>query len=140
MDALLSAHDWDERYRTSELIWKAGPNQWVRQHMRDLPPGTALDLASGEGRNAVWLADRGWQVTAIDFSVVAMDKAKRLAAQHGQRSVEVAPTPDAVLVRDSKNRTGPALTVPTPAWHTLPHHPHPLTSRPFGSRRPGEFD
>lgn len=88
MDALISAQDWDERYRTSELIWKAGPNQWVRQYTQDISPGTALDLASGEGRNAVWLADRGWQVTAVDFSVVAMDKAKELASQHGDRTAD----------------------------------------------------
>jgi SAM-dependent methyltransferase len=86
VDALTDAHDWDERYRTSELIWKAGPNQWVRQYTQDLPPGTALDLASGEGRNAIWLADRGWQVTAVDFSAVAMEKAKKLASQHGDRT------------------------------------------------------
>jgi SAM-dependent methyltransferase len=88
MDALMSAHDWDERYRTSELIWKAGPNQWVRQYTQDLSPGTALDLASGEGRNAVWLAYRGWQVTAVDFSAVAIEKAKKLASQHGRRTTE----------------------------------------------------
>ncbi len=88
MDALISAHDWDERYRTSELIWKAGPNQWVRQYTQDLSPGTALDLASGEGRNAVWLADRGWRVTAVDFSAVAMEKAKKLASQHGERTAD----------------------------------------------------
>lgn len=82
MDALISARDWDERYRTSELIWKAGPNQWVRQYTQDLSPGTALDLASGEGCNAVWLADRGWQVTAADFSAVAMDKAQELVLQY----------------------------------------------------------
>jgi SAM-dependent methyltransferase len=88
VDALTDAHDWDERYRTSELIWKAAPNQWVRQYTQDLSPGTALDLASGEGRNAIWLADRGWQVTAVDFSAVAMEKAKELASQHGNRTAD----------------------------------------------------
>jgi SAM-dependent methyltransferase len=47
----------------------------------DLPPGRALDLAAGEGRNALWLAERGWTVTAVDFSGVALDRARRLAAQ-----------------------------------------------------------
>lgn len=88
MDALITAHDWDELYRTSELIWKAGPNQWVRRYTQDLSPGRALDLASGEGRNAVWLADRGWQVTAVDFSTVAMEKAKELALQRGDRTAD----------------------------------------------------
>ena len=47
--------------------------------MADLPPGRALDLAAGEGRNAIWLARRGWQVTAVDFSQVALDKGRTLA-------------------------------------------------------------
>jgi SAM-dependent methyltransferase len=89
MDGVLTtAQEWDERYRTSELVWKAGPNQWVRKYAQDLSPGTALDLASGEGRNAIWLADRGWQVTAVDFSVVAMEKAKQLASRHGARTAD----------------------------------------------------
>ena len=46
-------------------------------------PGRALDLACGEGRNAVWLAERGWQVTGVDFSEVALGKAERLAASRG---------------------------------------------------------
>lgn len=75
----MDAHDWDERYREASLLWKAGPNRWVEQHTADLPPGRALDLASGEGRNALWLAERGWQVTAVDFSAVGMDKARALA-------------------------------------------------------------
>ena len=90
MDVLISARDWDERHRTSELIWKAGPNQRVRQYTQDLPPETALDLASGEGRNAIRLADRGWQVTAVDFSAVVMEKARELASQHGDRSADRA--------------------------------------------------
>jgi SAM-dependent methyltransferase len=87
-DALIEAHEWDERYRTSELIWKAGPNQWVQQYTQHFPPGAALDLASGEGRNAVWLANRGWRVTAVDFSAVAMEKAKKLASHHGARTAD----------------------------------------------------
>jgi ubiquinone/menaquinone biosynthesis C-methylase UbiE len=48
-----------------------------------LPPGRALDLAAGEGRNAVWLAERGWQVTAVDFSRVGLGKSRRLGAARG---------------------------------------------------------
>ena len=72
---------WDERYAASELVWSAGPNVWVETLTADLPPGRALDLAAGEGRNALWLASRGWSVTAVDFSGVALDRAKQLARQ-----------------------------------------------------------
>jgi SAM-dependent methyltransferase len=69
---------WDERYAASELVWSAGPNQFVERELAELEPGRALDLACGEGRNARWLAARGWQVTAMDFSPVAIEKARNL--------------------------------------------------------------
>jgi len=72
----VDAHGWDERYAASELVWSATPNQFVERECRDLPPGRALDLASGEGRNAVWLSSLGWQVTAVDFSEVGLDKGR----------------------------------------------------------------
>jgi SAM-dependent methyltransferase len=75
----MDATAWDERYAASELVWSAGPNQFVEQALADLPPGRAVDLAAGEGRNAIWLARRGWQVTAVDFSRVGLDKGRRLA-------------------------------------------------------------
>ncbi len=75
----MDAHDWDERYAASELVWSAGPNRFVEAELADLPPGRALDLAAGEGRNAIWLARRGWEVTAADFSQVALAKGRRLA-------------------------------------------------------------
>jgi SAM-dependent methyltransferase len=75
--------DWDRRYRGTELVWTAQPNRFVVEELQGLPPGRALDLGSGEGRNAVWLAEGGWQVTAVDFSLVALDKARRLAQARG---------------------------------------------------------
>lgn len=74
----MDASAWDERYAAAELVWSAGPNQFVEAELADLAPGRALDLACGEGRNARWLAERGWQVTAIDFSAVAVEKARSL--------------------------------------------------------------
>jgi len=74
----MDAEAWNERYRGSELVWSLGPNQFVEVELADLPPGRALDLAAGEGRNAIWLADRGWQVTAVDFSQAALDKGRIL--------------------------------------------------------------
>jgi SAM-dependent methyltransferase len=76
-------HAWDERYAATELLWSAGPNQFVEAETADLAPGRALDLAAGEGRNAIWLAERGWTVTAVDFSGVALEKAARLAEARG---------------------------------------------------------
>ena len=74
----MDAAAWDERYAATELVWSAGPNQFVEQGLASLPPGRALDLACGEGRNARWLAERGWQVTAIDWSAVALEKGRRV--------------------------------------------------------------
>jgi|SRR6478735_442170 len=74
----MDAAAWDERYAATELVWSAGPNQFVEQALADLPPGRALDLACGEGRNARWLAGRGWTVTAIDWSAVAVEKGRKV--------------------------------------------------------------
>ena len=56
---------WDARYAAQELVWSAEPNRFVVEELSDLPPGRALDVAAGEGRNAIWLASRGWRVTAL---------------------------------------------------------------------------
>ena len=77
----MDADEWNERYRASELVWSAGPNQFVEAELTDLRPGRALDLAAGEGRNAIWLARHGWQVTAVDFAQAGLDKGKTIAAQ-----------------------------------------------------------
>jgi SAM-dependent methyltransferase len=77
--------EWDRRYQTSELIWTATPNRFVVGEVTGLRPGRALDLGAGEGRNAVWLAEQGWQVTAVDYSAVGLAKAARLAEARGVR-------------------------------------------------------
>lgn len=76
---------WDERYAGPELIWGAGPNRFVTEELGSLPPGRAIDLGTGEGRNAIWLADRGWRVTGVDFSAVGLARAARLASERGVR-------------------------------------------------------
>jgi SAM-dependent methyltransferase len=78
--------DWNARYAQKELLWSAEPNRLLAAEVGGLPPGRSLDLACGEGRNAVWLAERGWRVTGVDFSDVALAKAAELAAS---RAVEV---------------------------------------------------
>lgn len=72
---------WDERYREKPRLWSAEPNRFVAEELARLRPGTAVDVACGEGRNAVWLAEKGWKVTGVDFSAVALDRARRMAAE-----------------------------------------------------------
>jgi SAM-dependent methyltransferase len=74
---------WDARYAATELLWSAEPNRFLVAQVSDLAPGRALDIACGEGRNAIWLAEHGWEVTGVDFSPVALDKARRLADGRG---------------------------------------------------------
>ena len=77
----MDAAGWDERYAAAQLVWSATPNAVVARETAPLPPGRALDLASGEGRNAIWLAERGWQVTAVDFSAVATERTRTWAVE-----------------------------------------------------------
>ena len=79
----MDAADWNDWYRGDALVWSAGPNQFVEAICRDLAPARAIDLAAGEGRNALWLVERGWDATAVDYSDVAIDKARQIAANRG---------------------------------------------------------
>lgn len=75
--------DWNTRYAGAELVWSAEPNRFVAEVVGPLPAGRALDLACGEGRNAIWMAGRGWDVTGLDFSDVGIAKAASLAEANG---------------------------------------------------------
>jgi SAM-dependent methyltransferase len=79
----VDSQQWDERYASSEFTWSTQPNQFVAAELAGLPPGRALDVAAGEGRNTVWLAERGWHVTAVDFSRVGLEKGRKLSAARG---------------------------------------------------------
>ncbi len=116
----MNSNDWDRRYEKKDLVWSAGPNQfvvdevsglgvWCRtpdhsaegaKHPRSakqgalktdansfgtnfLGAGRVLDVACGEGRNALWLCEQGWQVTAFDYSSVAIDKARTRSTELG---------------------------------------------------------
>jgi SAM-dependent methyltransferase len=85
------AAEWDERYAASQQ-WSTGPNALVAELVEGLQPGDAADLAAGEGRHALWLADLGWRVTAVDFSAVGLDRGRQ---QPGAE--RVAWVPDDVL-------------------------------------------
>ena len=74
---------WDERHASRDPIESPDADPTLVEEVGSLAPGTALDLGAGDGRNAVWLAERGWQVTAVDFSSVALDRGRALAARVG---------------------------------------------------------
>ena len=67
---------WDQRYAERGRLWPAEPNLTVADVVGPMTPGRALDLGTGEGRHATWLSRRGWQVTAVDFSEVAIARAR----------------------------------------------------------------
>jgi SAM-dependent methyltransferase len=88
---LVEAAEWDARYAEQPLLWSAGPNARFAEVVANYEPGDALDVACGEGRNALWLAARGWRVRALDFSAVAIGKAwQRSAAEQVDIAWEVA--------------------------------------------------
>jgi SAM-dependent methyltransferase len=74
---------WDERYSVDHFVYGTVPNDFLREHANQLKPGRVLCLAEGEGRNAVYLATLGFDVTAVDLSPVGLKKAKRLAQENG---------------------------------------------------------
>lgn len=74
---------WDERYASRERIWSGKPNHQLVAQAASLAPARALEVGSGEGADALWLAHRGWQVTAVDVSAVALERAAAHAAELG---------------------------------------------------------
>jgi SAM-dependent methyltransferase len=83
---VLGREAWEARYRSrAEGIWSGQPNAVLVAEVADLAPGTALDVGCGEGADAMWLAERGWQVTGVDISQVALDRAAAQGAARGLR-------------------------------------------------------
>lgn len=66
----MRSDEWDRAYAACESTWPVQPHPHVEEELADLPPGRAVELGCGEGRQAIWLAARGWQMTAVDFSPV----------------------------------------------------------------------
>ena len=131
----MDARAWDARYATKDYVWTIEPNRYVKDELSGTPPGRALDLAAGECRNAVWLAKKGWQVIAVDFSTVALEKGRQLAAHHDVGNIDfvvadvtnfdptgpldlvliaylqIALTPRAALLRRTTSWLGPGGTI-----------------------------
>jgi SAM-dependent methyltransferase len=78
-------HDWDQRYSGREQVWSGQPNATLVSESSGLRPGRALDVGCGEGADAVWLAENRWNVTALDVSGVALDRAETHARMRGVR-------------------------------------------------------
>jgi len=97
------AQYWDNRYQEfDEKMWSGEPNGALVAEATALAPGRALDLGCGEGGDALWLAGRGWQVTATDISQVALDRSARLAGADAVTWIrtDVAVTPPAAGAYD----------------------------------------
>jgi SAM-dependent methyltransferase len=75
---------WDARYSSAHALWSGKPNRHLVTEAEGLAPGTALDAGAGEGADAIWLARRGWRVTAADISGVALERAAGHAAKEGE--------------------------------------------------------
>ncbi len=82
-DELTEPEAWDHRYSGDEQVWSGNPNIALVAEVAGLTPGAALDVGCGEGADSVWLAELGWQVTALDVSGVALDRARRAAEARG---------------------------------------------------------
>ncbi|MBL8932712.1 MAG: class I SAM-dependent methyltransferase [Kineosporiaceae bacterium] len=82
------AEFWEERYVSNGRVWSGRVNHTLAQVVGTLPepPGRALDLGCGEGGDAVWLAEQGWQVTAVDISPTAVSRGAAAAAERGLAS------------------------------------------------------
>ncbi len=74
---------WDKRYNADEYAYGTEPNSFLKDYCNSIPKGKVLSLAEGEGRNAVFLAKQGYSVTAIDSSIVGIDKGQKLAKRNG---------------------------------------------------------
>jgi SAM-dependent methyltransferase len=74
---------YDELYRSAPAVWSGRPNRQLVAEATGLPPGTALDAGCGEGADALWLAEHGWRVTAVDFSPVALERAAERSRERG---------------------------------------------------------
>lgn len=143
---------WDERYQTKDALWSGRPNQRLVENVASLRPGDALDIGCGEGADAIWLAQQGFRVTAVDLSSVALNRARSHAEAAGvqvdwqQRDVRTwQPEPDSfdlvsqqylhlpVQIRAAQHRAFAAAVRSGGTLLVVGHHPadqHTTMRRP----------
>ncbi len=109
--------EWDARYARVGRVWSGRPNGSLVREVEGLEPGRALDVGCGEGADAIWLAERGWQVTALDVSQVALERARQAAEAAG---VEVARVPAALVDADLPPAAFELVSVHYPALRRTP--------------------
>jgi len=85
---LSSEQFWDDRYRSAPQLWSGNPNPHLVSDIVELPPSTALDVGAGEGADAIWLAQHGWAVTAVDISTVGLARGRAQAELLGDGVAE----------------------------------------------------
>ncbi|MBX0300763.1 class I SAM-dependent methyltransferase [Cryobacterium sp. 1639] len=137
---------WDQRYSEMEKLWSGQPNGVLLAETRGLTPGRVLDVGCGEGADALWLAEQGWDVTALDVSRVALDRAAHEADQRGVQlrwvhaglveaalppaSFELVSAQYPALLRTAENRAEHALldAVAVGGVLLIVHHPTPTTA------------
>jgi SAM-dependent methyltransferase len=127
---------WEERYRSSEKVWSGLPNPQLVAEVLGLAPGTALDAGCGEGADAIWLAERGWRVTAADFSTVALERAAEHAGTVGSAVAERIDWVHADL-RVWTPPEGAFDLVSAHFMHLLPEDRRPLFARLAAAVAPG---
>ncbi|MCG7424113.1 class I SAM-dependent methyltransferase [Kocuria rhizophila] len=112
-DSPRTAQDWDERYGTASL-WSGDPNQSLVAVAAELAPGTVLDVGCGEGADAVWLAEHGWTVAAMDVS--------RVAVERGRARAEAAGVPVTWLVEGFGERPRGPFDLVSAQYPAIPRH------------------
>lgn len=126
----------EEMYRSADALWSGRPNPQLVAEASDLPAGKALDIGCGEGADAVWLATRGWHVTAVDFAATALERAAAHATAAGE---EVAARIEWLRadVRRWAPEAGGFDLVSAQFMHLLPDERRELFARLAGAVRPG---
>jgi SAM-dependent methyltransferase len=126
----------EEMYRSTDALWSGKPNSQLVAEAAELPPGTALDIGCGEGADAVWLAARGWRVTAVDFAATALQRAAAHATAAGE---EVASRIEWVRadVTQWTPEAGAFDLVSAQFMHLLPDERRALFARLADAVRPG---
>lgn len=98
---LSSRQFWDEKYISKDKVWSGKVNETLEKYVTDLKPARALDLGCGEGGDAIWLAEQGWNVLATDISQVALDRTMSLAKQKGFERDATSPDGESAVLLDN---------------------------------------